>query len=197
LDSGSSTSDFSSAFTPANFLAAQSGTSAFVLTSTPYYTSSLPDGPGASWLGTNSTAGTGVGDTALYAISFNLAAPVSSGSLNLYYAVDNALGYTLPGLYINGTALPDSTRIPGTSTGSFTVENNYTDANIGSLLVAGTNWLYFDAVNLGAPAGLIFSANITTSPSSPVTTPEPASVWLLCAGLMTVAAIRLRTARRS
>jgi hypothetical protein len=41
----------------------------------------------------------------------------------------------------------------------------YTAANIGPLLVSGTNWIYFDAVNLGGPAGLIFSATINYSTS--------------------------------
>jgi hypothetical protein len=130
-----------------------------VLTATPSYISSLPDGPGAVWIGTNSSAGISSGNTALDAISFNLASTVSSASLNLYYAVDNILDESNPGNYINGVALPSSTGLLcSLCTASFTQENHYTDSNIGSLLVSGTNWLYVDAVNQGGPAGLIFSA---------------------------------------
>ena len=191
LDSGLVSVDFPSAFTGANFTSAQTGTAAFVLTSTPFYVHSLPDGPGAVWIGTNSTAGASTGDTALYAISFNLPSAVSSASLNLFYAVDNVLGLSNPGIYINGTALPNSTGLVCSLCGSsFQQENNYTDPSIGSLLVTGTNWLYFDAVNQGGPAGLIFSANINTA--SPGTVPEPASLSLLLTGGGLLAALVLR-----
>jgi len=39
---------------------------------------------------------------------------------------------------------------------------------------SGTNWLDFDDVNQGGPAGLIFSADIRYVPST-VATPEPSS----------------------
>jgi len=163
LDSGSTTTDFTLPFTAANFTAAQNGPAASVLTSTPYYAPSLPHGPGAVWIGTNPSAGANVGDTALYAVSFTLPSNVSSASLTLYYDVDNNLGVTNPGIYINGTALPGSTGLPPgclDQVCAFTQENTHTFPNIGSLLVSGTNWIYFDAVNLGGPAGLIFSAVI-------------------------------------
>ncbi len=47
--------------------------------------------------------------------------------------------------------------------------------NIGPLLVQGTNWLYIDAVNLGGPSGLIFSANFST----PDAVPEPRTLLLV------------------
>jgi PEP-CTERM motif len=194
LDSGLVTTDFPAAFTAANFTAAQTGPAASVLTSTPFYVSSLVDGPGAVWIGTNSSAGTSTGDTALYAISFNLASAPSTASLNLYYAVDNELGLFNPGIYINGTALPSSTGIPCVLCfTSFDQENNYIDASIGSLLVSGTNRLYIDAVNQGLEAGLIFSATIDTAPST--ATPEPSGVLLLGTGLLGVGitAFRRRT----
>ncbi len=183
LNSGLTTTDFPAPFTAANFTSAQTGPAASVLTSTPFYVSSLTNGPGAVWIGTNPTAGVGTGDTALYAISFNIPSAVSSASLNLYYAVDNILGESNPGIYINGTALPNSTDLLcSLCSTSFTQQNNYTDANVAPLLVTGTNWLYFDAVNQGEEAGLIFSANIITGASSAV--PEPSSLLLLGTGLL-------------
>jgi hypothetical protein len=184
LDSGSSTTDFTTPFTAANFTAAQTGPTASVLTSTPYYVPLLPvsQPPVPVWIGTNATAGASVGDTALYAASFTLPSNVSSASLTLYYAVDNNLGYTNPGIYINGTALPASTGLPSgclDQVCAFTQENTYTDASVGSLLVSGTNWIYFDAVNLGGPAGLIFSAVINytvgTACAGPAVVPQAAA----------------------
>jgi hypothetical protein len=104
----------------------------------------------------------------------------------LDYAIDNALGDTNAGIYINEAALPNSTGIPcgnGVACfGAFDMVNTYSDASIGSLLVSGTNTIYFDAVNLGGPAGLLFSASITYTPSTPV--PERSSLLLLVLALM-------------
>jgi hypothetical protein len=186
LDSGLTSTDFSTPFTTANFAAARTGQSAFVLTSTPYWITSLPSGPGAVWLGTNSTAGVGSGDTALYAISFNIADPFSAAALNLYYAVDNELGGKNAGIYLNGIALPSSTGI-GTFTGQF----DYTDSNVAADLVQGTNWLYLDAVNLGAPAGVIFSATVTTT-NLVAATPEPVTFFLFAAGLILAGCVARR-----
>jgi len=192
---GPQATDFSSPFTAANFAAAQTGPAASVLTSTPFYTGSLPNGPGAVWIGTNSTAGAVSGNTALYAISFNVAGPVSSASLNFYYGVDNILGESNAGLYINGTALPNSTGLVcSLCTSSFEQQNLYSDANIGSLLVTGTNWLYVDAVNQGGPAGLIFSADINAAPAT--ATPEPSSLFLLGAGVLSLLGFVVRGKRQ-
>ena len=100
LDSGSTTTDFPAPFTPAQFAAAQTGPAAFVLASTPLYIPAS-DISGALWIGTNANAGVGTGDTALYAISFGLPSAVSAASLTLTYAVDNDLGDTNAGIYIN------------------------------------------------------------------------------------------------
>jgi hypothetical protein len=197
LDSGSTSTDFSTPFSAANFTAAQTGTAASLLTSTPSYAVTPADIPGAVWIGTNPNAGVTSGDTALYAISFTLPS-VLSAAINISYAVDNALGDTNPGIYINGTALPSSTGIPcgaGVAcTGAFNSVNAYADASIGPLLVTGTNWLYFDAVNLGGPAGLIFSADISTvTAGATIVTPEPSSLLLIGIGLSAlVAGLRLR-----
>jgi len=182
LDSvGNTATDFPAPFTAADFANAQAGPSATVLSLIPSYIPSLPHGPNAVWIGTNVTAGIAAGDTALYAASFTLPSGVSSASLTLYYAVDNGLGHTNPGIYVNGTALPNST-VPSSScvaTGcAFLQEQIYTDANIAPLLVSGTNWIYFDAVNLGGPGGLIFSAVITYGAS----TGTPVAITNIIAG---------------
>jgi PEP-CTERM motif len=188
LDSGSTTTDFPAPFTAAQFTAARTGPAAFALSSTPFYIPAS-DIPGAVWIGTNANAGAsgGTGDTALYAISFTLPSAVSFASLTLTYAVDNDLGDTNAGIYINGTALPGSTGIPcgpGVACGgAFDSVNTYTDPSIASLLVSGTNTIYFDAVNLGEEAGLLFSADISFTPSGPTAVPEPSSLVLLGAPL--------------
>jgi hypothetical protein len=181
LNSGNTSTDFSSPFTPGNFTAAQTGPAAFVITKNPAWVSSLPSGPGAVWIGTNSTAGSGVGDTALYAISFNIPDPFVSASFTMFFAVDNRLGQTNPGIYLNGNALPSSTGL-----GNFNAQFTYNDASVGADLVQGTNWLYLDAVNLGGPAGLMFSATTTTVNAA--SAPEPASIYLLLTALIAGAA---------
>jgi hypothetical protein len=186
LDSGFTSTDFTSPFSNANFLAEETGTVASIESSDPHYIASLPSAPAAVWIGTNTTAGVNVGDTALYAISFNIPDPFSSASLNMFYAIDNELGGSNPGIYLNGIALPTSTGI-----GGFSSQFTYTDASVGGDLVQGTNWLFIDGVNLGGPAGLIFSADISTANS----VPEPSSAWLLT-GLLIAGAVSWRLRKR-
>jgi hypothetical protein len=181
LDSGNTSTDFSSAFTAGNFTAAQTGSAAFLIAPNGAWVSSLSSGPGAVWLGTNSTAGSSVGDTALYAISFDIPDPFVSASFAMFYAVDNQLGGTNPGIYLNGIALPSSTAV-----GNFNGQYTYNDASVGADLVQGTNWLYIDAVNLGGPAGLMFYATTTTVNAT--STPEPCSFYLLLTALIAGAA---------
>jgi hypothetical protein len=194
LNSGIVDGDFPAPITAAEFSAAQTGPHAAVVSSIPtgYWVPSLTNGPGAVWIGTNSNAGNasgGTGDTALYAASFTLPTNVTSASLTLYYAIDNELGYTNPGLYINGTALPNSTAIAcsGNCAGDYDQQNTYTDASITALLTPGTNWIYFDAVNLGLQGGILFSADITYTP-----TPEPSSALLMGIGVLALAFVARR-----
>ncbi len=190
----STTTDFSSAFTTANFNSAQAGTAAAVLTTTPFYTTdpSLTT-DGAQWIGTSAGGGNGstADYTALYAISFNIPVAFVSGSLTLNYEVDNELGDTNAGIYLNGIALPSSTGIPGTSTASFNALHTYTDSNVTADLVQGTNWLYIDAVNVGAEGGLIFSANISTV-NSTAATPEPSTYGFMLIGFGLLVLMRKR-----
>lgn len=187
-DGTSTTTDFPSAFTTANFMAAQTGANAAVLSSTPFYTTdpSLITA-GAKWIGTSAGAGNGStpGYTALFAISFDITDPFVSGSLTLNYEVDNDLGGANPGIYLNGQALPNSTSACVDCFNSFDGLQSYSDANVTADLVQGTNWLYIDAVNLGGEEGLIFSADISTVNSrSAAPVPEPASVILLSTVLL-------------
>ena len=188
---GPATTDFTSPFTPADFLNAQSGPAAAVIQS-PYggWVSAL--GTNLSplsgrWIGTNPYAGwsdttfctsicvtlAGQGNTALYAVSFQIPGAFTDASLTLNWAAADQLGASNPGLYLNGAAICAG-QIAAT-TNQFAQSNVLTCDHIGSLLRAGTNWLYFDDVNTGVgpneggngPAGLMFSATIVTTGGSP------------------------------
>jgi hypothetical protein len=192
----STTTDFSSAFIPANFTSAQTGANADVLTTTPFYTTAASlTGAGAQWIGTSAGGGNGSTPdfTALYAISFNIPDAFVSGSLTLNYEVDNVLGDLNPGIYLNGTALPGSTNNTGCGPECFLALQSYTDSSVTANLVQGTNWLYIDAVNVGAEGGLIFSATISTVNSTGVT-PEPSTYGLTLIGFGLLVLIRKRLA---
>jgi hypothetical protein len=181
----SSTTDFPSAFSTANFTSAQTGTKASALSTEPFYTtSSTLTTDGAIWIGTSAGAGNNTGNayTALYAISFNIPDAFTSGSITLNYEIDNELGDVRPGVYLNGTALPNSTDNTGCAPGCFSSLQTYTDSSVTADLVQGTNWLYLDGVNLGAEAGLIFSATITTVNATSAV-PEPSSYGLMLIGI--------------
>jgi hypothetical protein len=186
----STTTDFPAAFTMANFNSAQAGADAAVLTTTPFYTTapSLTT-DGAKWIGTSAGGGNGssAGFTALYTLSFDIPDAFVSGSLTLNYEVDNELGDKNAGIYLNGLALPGSTGIPGSGVASFKALQTYTDTNVTADLVQGTNWLYIDAVNVGAEGGLIFSADVSTVNSAAIV-PEPGTSWLLSGGLVALVA---------
>jgi hypothetical protein len=175
--SNGTTDDFPGAFTPAQFTAAQSGTPADIIGFNGAWIPALPDGPGAQWISTNpfGVSGSPAPPTGLFAIPFNVSVDLASVTLTLFYAVDNQLGQTNPGLYLDGVALPASTGI-----GGFSSENIYTDI-IGSLS-AGTHFFYMDVVNVtngGAnPGGVIFYANVDGT-----TAPEPGSALLVALGL--------------
>ena len=193
----STTTDFPYAFTAADFASAQTGANASILTTTPFYiTAASLTTAGAQWIGTSAGAGSGSTRdyTALYAIDFTIPDTFVSGSLTLNYEVDNALGDTNPGIYINGTALPSSTGIPcgagAACRTNYKALQTYADTNVTADLLQGKNWLYIDAVNLGGEGGLIFSANISTVNST--ATPEPSTLWMLGTGLLVLGAASRR-----
>jgi hypothetical protein len=150
----------------------------------PFYTTAASlTGAGAHWIGTSAGGGNGSSPdyTALYAIAFSIPDAFVSGSLTLNYEVDNVLGDLNPGIYLNGTALPGSTNNTGCSPSCFLGLQSYSDSSVTADLVQGTNWLYIDAVNLGAEGGLIFSATISTVNSTGAT-PEPSTYGLTLIG---------------
>ena len=159
-------SPFPNTFTPADFTNAGSGTAASIV---PYSNFTIAEDPQARWVATNNIGG----GTGLFAINFTLGTVPTVASLTLHYAVDNELGGGPNGaLYINGTQVPGI----GSPVGGFGQEYSLYVSNIASLLKPGVNTLYINAANLGGPAALIFSADITT------TVTPPAYTWMNFAG---------------
>lgn len=177
---GPDASDFSSPLTVTDFANAQTGPAAYIPTPGPcqvcgpnfHWASQLPSDPKAQWVGTNATAGTVQGNTALYAQSFQITDVVSSATLVLHYAVDDALF----GVYVNGISVCKNQII--TTTNNFSQEQTVTCNDVGPALRLGTNYLYLDDVNDGgAVAGVIYSATFTTA--QPLALPDIAvgDVW--------------------
>jgi uncharacterized protein (TIGR03437 family) len=151
---GPFTGDFNHSFTSADFSNAQSAPAAFIVSPNPLWISTLSEDASAKWIGTNPDAASS-GNTALYAVSFKIAGTFGSATLALHYASDDTPSF-LGGIFLNGTVIcQDSIEV------GFSQEHALT-CNVGPLLQVGTNWLYFDIVNVGGAAGLLFSAAITT-----------------------------------
>jgi hypothetical protein len=194
---GPADSPFGVAFTPADFIAAGSGPFASIVAPHADWLPFLPADPTAKWISTDPRGaepqGDAFGRSALYAIDFVLAGPVSAAILQMNFATDNRLGDLdangvsngpNDGVYINGTPISGSYRA-GNFFGQFFVMRT----DIAPLLHAGSNRLYLNAVDLGGPSGLIFSATIETTP-----VPEPCTLWLLgCAGPLLLLHFRNRT----
>ena len=178
--------EFPAPFTAADFAAAASGAAPFILTATPYWIAGLDGDTQSKWISTNVDGGISEGSTGLYAISFTLG-PVSSASMEFTFAIDNVLGSAETGvnagLFLNGTAIPGSEA----AYGSFDVQYILSFPDIAALLQPGLNTLYMNAENQGAPAGFIFRAEITSTP-----TPEPGSAALLGLGTLGLLARRRR-----
>jgi PEP-CTERM motif len=188
---GPPSTPFASPFVGADFAAAQGGPSAFIINPNGAWIVGLPGDPAAKWIDT-APIGSGSANTALYAISFNLAVPFSSATLDFHFAVDNQLGGgPNEGVFLNGTA------ISGDSTGgNFNSEFILPLTDVTSLLAVGANTLYVNATNLGGPAGLLFRATITTVEQSGSSTPEPSSLALMGLGGFGLLYYRSRGRRR-
>jgi len=156
---------FNHAFTSADFASAQSGPAAFILSQTPYWISGLSSDPSAHWIGTDPSAGFSQGNTALYAVSFQITSAFTSATLALYYAEDDAIGDTVvnngpnTGVYLNGSAVCGGAFAVG-----FSEQHSANCGDVSSLLHVGTNWLYIEDTNaVVSAAGLVFSATIGTT----------------------------------
>ena len=144
---------FASAFTPADFSAAQNGVSPRIRPNDGAWIPSLTTDPFAKWV----INPVGNESTGLYAINFNIANPFDSAIINFDYAVDNRLGGgSNQGIFLNGQPLSGST-----TGGEQTSQHNLLRNDIASLLHTGINTLYVNVTDDGSPSGLLFSANIT------------------------------------
>jgi len=153
----------SSAFTAADFAAAQAGAPAVVVTPyLPYWIASLPADPQAQWIAVNAFR---LDCSALFAQRFDLPCRPLEGSvqLTIHWAVDDFLGdpasgqyagSNISGVYINGVPLNISGQgISAQSTATVSVP--------ASILNSGANWLYVYVrdTHCGA-AGVIYSATL-------------------------------------
>lgn len=182
---GPANSDFSPPLSAVDFASAQRGPAAFIISPFPLWLPSLSTDSTAKWIGSSSTSSSTQSNTAVYATSFVILNPFSSATLTLHYAVDDGLGAKQQVVYLNGHAVdlngnPACTTIIGTAN-QFAQEDSAICNNIAAFLQVGTNWLYFDDVNLAGEAGIVFSATITTldvlvSPQPSIASLTPAMV---------------------
>lgn len=173
---GPSFGPFGHVFTAADFASAQTGPPAFILAPNPLWISGLSEDPFAQWIGTNSDAGCCQGNTALYAVSFQISSPFEAATLELNYASDDAFGDTVgggpnTGVYLNGIPICGSVFVIG-----FSQANSISCGSVGSSLLVGTNWLFIENLNVVASAGLLFSATITTTNTPPGPSINPGGV---------------------
>ena len=162
---GPANTDFTHAFTQGDFSSAQRGPAAYILNRNPLFIAGLSNDATAKWIGTNASATISQANTALYAVNFTIQSAFTFATLNLHYAVDNALGGQNnggpnDGVYLNGVAVCAGLVDNGIT--DFTQEHVLT-CDVSSQLSTGTNWLYLDAVDLGSATGLLFSATITAT----------------------------------
>jgi uncharacterized protein (TIGR03437 family) len=162
---GPSTGNLGHTLGTADFTSAQTGPNAYIVSPNPLWIPGLSGDSSAKWIGTNANSGLGLGNTALYAVSFQIANAFVAASMQLNYAVDDAIGDTVinngpnSGVYLNGSVAC------GSGLG-FSQQHAMNCGNVSSLLHVGTNWLYIEDGNAAgppSPAGLLFSATITTT----------------------------------
>lgn len=168
---GPPTGNFGHLFTSADFASARSGPAAFIVAPDPLWVSGLADDPSAKWIGTNASASTSEGNTALYAVSFTIQNPFTSASMTLDWAADDGIGEGAgagpnTGVYLNGNAVCGSSFPIG-----FNPDHLLTCNDIGPVLQVGINWLYIEDGNAAGAAGLLFSATINTVQASTTGSP--------------------------
>lgn len=148
---GPATSGFGAQFTTNDFAAARTGPQATVRnTIAGGWPSFVPQDPTALWVDT-----TGGSSSALYAIPFNIGAPLASAVLTMQFSADDFLGEaTIAGVYVNEQPVAGTNNVGG----YYFVETIQRD--IGPLLLQGQNWLYVYLRNTGGQGGLLFSARI-------------------------------------
>ncbi len=187
---------FTSAFAASDFTSADTGPNAFIIPrNTSGWIANLSTDSAAQWIGTNANAEgggpSGGGHSALYAIDFVLINPFTTANLAFNGSADNTIGTVggdpNQGVYLNGTAISGSSSSTGNQIG---YEFPLSRSDIGLLLHQGTNTLYIYNANAaegadtyaayGNPAGLLFSATITTNGIAAV--PEPSSLTLVTVG---------------
>lgn len=185
---GPANSAWVGALTPADFAAADAGAAARIVTPNGAWLSpaGFPN-PAARWISNSSVGGVTEGSTALFAIDFTITDTLlTAASLSVSYSVDNRIGDPVnAGIFVNGAGLS------GTGfTGNFnTVTSGIFD--ILSLLTTGTNTLYFLETDVGGPAGLMFTATITTE-GSVAAVPAPGAGFLFGLGAAVLALGRRR-----
>lgn len=183
---GPANSAFTTPFSTTDFNSARTGNAAAIIAphsaweTTGEFATAGGD-PSAQWISDKST-GASEGSTALYAIDFNIPfAVVSSAVMDFYWSVDNVLGNTTnAGVFINGTA------VSGIGGGTFSNVFSSANIDISSLVVSGNNTLYINAIDLGGPAGLIFSAALDITEGTNGSVPVPTPLALLGLGLLLI-----------
>ena len=184
---GPADSAFGSPFVAQDFTDARNGSAASIVNPNGAWLTPAAFAPDttARWISNSSTGASIEGASALYAIDFTVTDwAVAAASITFNFSVDNQLGSGVnEGLFLNGTALSGST-----TGGNFNAVYTFTRSDIASLLVNGTNTLYINTTDVGGPAGLIFSATIST-----VAVPEPGMVALLGLGLAGLGLARRRS----
>lgn len=149
---------FNAPFTTADFAAATAGAPAEIIAPGSFgWAPTLSNDPAALWI---STAQSGAQPSALYAIPFTVTSTtIGAASLSVNMLVDDFLGdATNGGIYVNGTALPNTT---STAPGTWATEVSWSNLDITPWVTTGTNYLYLYGWNTGGPGGLNFHADIT------------------------------------
>jgi hypothetical protein len=152
---------FPNAFSSQNFTDARTGPDAFIIVPHPAWKAALDSDALANWTATSAT-GAGEGSTGLYAIDFVLdSACFSSATMDIDFHVDNDLGDSNnEGIFVNEIPVV-GTKLLGGSGSHFSTDQSFTNLDITGSVNNGINTLYINAVDLGGPGGLQFSATIT------------------------------------